>query len=882
MFLVEIFRDSSLFCVWTAVIVNLALSVGIFPYVLKLLQSPIDEYKHVLLAIWAQIMSFDESCQVDVVKDRAISHFIRHLNSDLPTKTGPAIKSTTIARSEKDDFEQRTMAAYILSVICHNYTRGQSESINEKLHLVCGSLLQSIESEYKNERGCDLTPAFRTWICICLGHLAKTNGAAQSEVISTGVHQRLLSRLDDETPDVRAACCYALGFIIGSAPIQPLSSFTDHQASPPQELSPSTQSMTGSVLVPSFSNASQPTFGGLGLQPYPLASSSQTGMNYLVPNEQSTLFGTSLTGPVPTQPEIRTVFDDHHRMLADTHIATELSIALDDASPIVRFEALIALNHFVVKYVDGIVSVAGEKLGSSQRTIMAGTPSIPVPSGMTSDIEKTFTEIWARLLSHYRREPQPSVRKLVTSIVVSVNERVMSVQSKLRQQRKTNRRQSLFSPATEEGDETAILGSESLGRRNASGMNVTYYTYDSPQNSIKRSGSIGLSIGTPPQGLRDHTIGAAKRHSTTTSLKFDLSVEELPCATSMFYSWKRVQFSDRSVNRSSEHLDLLSDMGAIQHYRSKRNAVVQQKGQLLKDSFALLAQPPTQTSNPPFANANDVPSAADIDIEMRKETTHLKQLSVLSSPSRGSASILRFHPYEPALVACGGTDITCWNVMTSERMVSFSNENPKHTRISAGTWINETSTSLFLTGCNDGSVRIWDGLLEPNDEISREKPTLISSFFAAPNISFEKGSTGLVLEYQSYSGQLIAGGSTKQVHCWDLEAEKCANSFDTCSDDMLTTLESAWKHSYDGYFGLSADIVIAGFSNGALKLFDVRVKNGAPALNIPGKRRIKQSEFDEHNSWIVDVSFTGFAGRHEVSNMDLRNNVDGPMRTHTL
>ena len=28
--------------------VNLALSVGIFPYVLKLLQSSIDEYKHVL------------------------------------------------------------------------------------------------------------------------------------------------------------------------------------------------------------------------------------------------------------------------------------------------------------------------------------------------------------------------------------------------------------------------------------------------------------------------------------------------------------------------------------------------------------------------------------------------------------------------------------------------------------------------------------------------------------------------------------------------------------------------------------------------------------------------------------------------------------------
>ncbi len=36
--------------------VNLALSVGIFPYVLKLLQSPIDEYKHVLVGIWARVL----------------------------------------------------------------------------------------------------------------------------------------------------------------------------------------------------------------------------------------------------------------------------------------------------------------------------------------------------------------------------------------------------------------------------------------------------------------------------------------------------------------------------------------------------------------------------------------------------------------------------------------------------------------------------------------------------------------------------------------------------------------------------------------------------------------------------------------------------------
>jgi len=42
---------------WWAV--NLALSVGIFPYVLKLLQSPAKELRHLLVFIWAKILAVD-------------------------------------------------------------------------------------------------------------------------------------------------------------------------------------------------------------------------------------------------------------------------------------------------------------------------------------------------------------------------------------------------------------------------------------------------------------------------------------------------------------------------------------------------------------------------------------------------------------------------------------------------------------------------------------------------------------------------------------------------------------------------------------------------------------------------------------------------------
>ena len=47
--------------------VNLALSVGIFPYVLKLLQSSARELRPLLLFIWAKILAVDVTCQADLV-----------------------------------------------------------------------------------------------------------------------------------------------------------------------------------------------------------------------------------------------------------------------------------------------------------------------------------------------------------------------------------------------------------------------------------------------------------------------------------------------------------------------------------------------------------------------------------------------------------------------------------------------------------------------------------------------------------------------------------------------------------------------------------------------------------------------------------------------
>ena len=151
----------------------------------------------------------------------------------------------------------------------------------------------------------------------------------------------------------------------------------------------------------------------------------------------------------------------------------------------------------------------------------------------------------------------------------------------------------------------------------------------------------------------------------------------------------------------------------------------------------------------------------------------------------------------------------------------------------------------------------------------------MSSFFAAPDIvSDQRFSSGLVLEFQQYGGQLIAGGNTKTIRCWDIGTEKCHNTFDSKSGASLTTLTTAWNSdAKDGYSGIGPDIIVAGYGNGSLRVFDTRSRNGDPVMsmndggghrNTATKRRWKCSEYDEHSNWIVDLSFTNYGGRHEV------------------
>nr|XP_009800408.1 PREDICTED: regulatory-associated protein of TOR 1 isoform X4 [Nicotiana sylvestris] len=171
--------------------VDLVLSVGIFPYVLKLLQTTAPELRQILVFIWTKILAVDKSCQVDLVKDGGHVYFIRFLDS---VDAYP---------------EQRAMAAFVLAVIIDGYRQGQEACIEAGLINVCLKHLQgSIPNDAQTE------PLFLQWLCLCLGKLWEDFTEAQVLGLQADAPAIFVPLLSQSQPEVRAASVFALGTLL--------------------------------------------------------------------------------------------------------------------------------------------------------------------------------------------------------------------------------------------------------------------------------------------------------------------------------------------------------------------------------------------------------------------------------------------------------------------------------------------------------------------------------------------------------------------------------------------------------------------------------------------------------------------------------------------
>ena len=171
--------------------VNLALTIGIFPYVLKLLQSAAFELKPVMIFIWARILAVDGACQADLIKDNGYQYFLNMLN---PNAQLPVPNTS----------EHRAMSAFIVAMFCRGFSQGQTVCLSPELIEICIGHLQDNDN-----------PLLRQWSCLCISMLWENYPEAKWVGIRCQAHQRLCEMALDQIPEVRAAALHALTNFLG-------------------------------------------------------------------------------------------------------------------------------------------------------------------------------------------------------------------------------------------------------------------------------------------------------------------------------------------------------------------------------------------------------------------------------------------------------------------------------------------------------------------------------------------------------------------------------------------------------------------------------------------------------------------------------------------
>jgi regulator-associated protein of mTOR len=179
--------------------VHLSLSIGIFPYVQKLLQSPAIELKPVLIFIWARILAVDRTCQVDLLRDNGYTYFAQILAPYSQNATHLVIPNAN---------EHRAMCAFILSALCRGFRQGQTACLTGNPHVFDSCLARLQEDDW----------LLKSWSLLCIAQMWADNDDAKKLFAGDQNRQsQMIEALRSTAVEVRAAALYAFGTLLGAS-----------------------------------------------------------------------------------------------------------------------------------------------------------------------------------------------------------------------------------------------------------------------------------------------------------------------------------------------------------------------------------------------------------------------------------------------------------------------------------------------------------------------------------------------------------------------------------------------------------------------------------------------------------------------------------------
>lgn len=747
--------------------VNLALSIGIFPYVLKLLQSQALELKAPMVFIWARILAVDQTCQTDLLKDAGFSYF----TNILVANTG--IPSGNIA-------EHRAMCTFVIATFCKDFKQGKSAVLENTPELIDTCLVNLRDME---------NPLLRQYSLLCLSYLVRDYPPAREAFIHHQAPVRICDRSHDPVTEVRVACLHALASFIATQDM-------DHRDGTDEELKivgiVCSMGMDGSIMVrkeltvmysefvnkhenrficaawdqlveeqakkQGKANADEFSAASEGVQEGKDADGARSNSTRSVHQRSLSSISQKPAPPAPTSMPApkkdlsrgtvyRTIWRQLMSLSTDPHpeVARNAGTVVDYVlnalleSPLGPHAEVLLENIQSQAPVRDTVNTPGEAL-SRQRTqdsSRPGTPPSPVPSTAS------------KADGYFALSRTASVAQAMKSFIGW--------------------------GAKTPGETPSTPSSPTHGRRSS-----VYSSHGTPYRSRPLTPADAAQL---PPDLGDNIPGPphqppAKLPPTPHYRERDLS--ELPAIPlrSSFFDWSASYFREPQM-RPSEADEPGSKDYNERLWRRNRNDKIIASTQPLKEAAG------TQRWDKPCG-----------------------YFGIGAAPVK-----MVFHQFENHLVTSDDRDsIAVWDWHEAKQLNRFSNGNPKGSRVTEVRFINEDDMAMLMTGSSDGVIKVFRNYEDPK-EVKH-----VSSFRALNDlIPSDRQSSGLVFDWQQGQGRALVAGDDRVVRVWQVGQEMCISDIQTRSSACITSLTS---DQVEGH------VFVAGFGNGSVKVFDQRMPSG--------------------------------------------------------
>ncbi|XP_008792190.2 regulatory-associated protein of TOR 1 [Phoenix dactylifera] len=711
--------------------VDLALSVGIFPYVLKLLQTTAMELRQILVFIWTKILALDKSCQIDLVKDGGHAYFIKFLDS-------------------MDAYpEQRAMAAFVLAVIVDGHRRGQEACMHVNLIHVC---LRHIQLASPHDAQTE--PLLLQWLCLCLGKLWEDYPEAQLVGLQADAPAIIAPLLSEPQPEVRSAAVFALGTLLDVGSVSYRDGHGGDEDCDDDEKIKAELNIVknllqvvgdGSPLVRAEVAIALARFAFghskhlksiaaeywkpqsnylLGSFPS-LANINGPGSGYANPS-QYMQSGSALSchiGPVLRVGSDSTATARDGRICTSSPLA---SMGIMHGSPLSDDSSQHSDSGIVIKE-------------NASNGVISYPRSRPLDSAIYSQI--------ILAMSTLAKDPSPRVANLGrrTLSIIGIEQVVT--------------RQSRFSGAgIHQGNSSAPSASPNLAGlarssswfdMNAGHLPMTFRTppVSPPRNNYLTGLRRVCSLEFRPHQLNCPDTGLADPLLSSDGCSGVSERSLLPQST--IYNWSCGHFSRPLLTASDDNEEIMAR-------REERERIA-------LDRIAKCQHSSVSKLNNPIA-------------------------SWVSKFEMGTKATLLL-PFSPIVVAADENErIRVWNYEEATPLNSFDNHDLSDRGISKLCLVNELDDSLLLVASSDGNVRVW------KDYTIKGKQKLVTAFSSVQGHKSGVRSMNAVVDWQQQSGYLYASGEASPIVLWDMDKEQLVSSVPSSSDSSISSLSASQIH----------------------------------------------------------------------------------------